>query len=119
MQLDTTARNALANAFGGLFASGSTLQFRTSGGAGVATIGLASTPFGAAATGVITAGATTPDTNAAGGTVANAVLRDATTAIRATLTVGTSGAEILLSTLSIPAGATVSLSSLTITAPAS
>lgn len=118
MFLETTARNALVGAFGNLFASGSKLRFRTAAPATVATLNLNTTPFGAPATGVITANAISPDTNAVGGVTTTAILMSVGDVTQATMSVGTSAAEIILSTTTIPAGATVSVSSLTITMPA-
>lgn len=73
--------------------------------------------FGAAAAGVATASAITDDTNATAGTAA--VMR-VTTSTPTTLyqgTVGTSGADLNLNTLSIAGGDTVSITSATITMP--
>lgn len=74
-------------------------------------------PFaGAAANGVLTANAVTPGTAVATGTAAWArILKADGTTIAIDLGVGTSGAELNLATLSIVSGATVSVSSLTIT----
>lgn len=119
MNLEMDARNAMADAFAELFATGSVLEFRTVGNDEVATITLNSTPFGSASSGAITAGATTPDGDAVGGVIDHAVLIDASEAVIATLTVGTSAADIVITTLTIAAGATVSLSSLVLTVAAS
>lgn len=116
--LETSARNAMAAAFGNLFASGSEVVFQTSGDAEVAALPMASTPWGSPSSGVITAGAITADTNAAGGTIAKAALMDATPTKQATLTVSTTSGDIVITTLTIAPGSTVSMSSLTATMPA-
>ena len=119
MQLEMSARNAMANAFGALFATGSQFRLRTGANANVAVIGLGDTPFAAAADGVIAANTTTPDASAVGGLIAHAALFNAADALQARLTVGTLTGEIILTTLTIPPGATVSLASLTFTMPGS
>lgn len=119
MTLSTAARNAMISALGTLLNSGS-IRFNTAGAVQVALIGFGATAFGAPATGVITANAMSADTNAAGGTVASALLRDsgAATVITATVSVTGGAGEFQLSTLTIGAGDTVSVSPLTITQPA-
>ena len=119
MQLATTARNAMANAFAGLFASGSSLRFETAGNAAVATLPLNATPFSSAPTGKVTANAITPDSSAAGGVIDHAIMRNASSATEATLSVGTSSGDIIITTLTIAAGASVSMSLLEFTMPAS
>ncbi len=94
------------------------LVFQTSGGTAVATLALSNPAFGAASAGVATASTITSDTNAAGGTVAKAVLRDRDATPIVLCAVGTSGSDINLSSLTVGAGDTVSVSSLTYTAPA-
>jgi hypothetical protein len=84
----------------------------------VATLTFSATAFGAAAAGVATANAITSDTNATGGTAAFATLEDSAGNVAAHCAVGTSGSDINLSSTTIGAGATVSMSSLTYTAPA-
>lgn len=119
MQLETNARNAMIAALGTLHNSG---QFRleTSGGVAVATLGFAASAFGAPATGVITAAAFTPDTAAVGGVVSRArTFTSGGAAPIATLTAGLSGAEVIMASMTIPAGATVTITSMTMTQPAS
>lgn len=94
------------------------LVFQTSGGTAVATLALSNPAFGAASAGVATASTITSDTNAAGGTVAKAELRDRDATAIVLCAVGTSGSDINLSSLTVGAGDTVSVSSLTYTAPA-
>jgi hypothetical protein len=122
--ISTAARNAACNAIVDLLDAGTTdangdLVIQTSGDVEVATLALSNPAFGAAATGVATASAISDDTNATGGTAANFILqdRDNTEVMRGLC--GTSGAELNLSSLSIGAGDTVSVSSLTVTVPAS
>lgn len=94
------------------------LVFQTSGSVAVATLALSNPAFGAASSGVATASTITSDTNAAGGTVSKAELRDRDATAVILCAVGTSGSDINLSSLTIGAGDTVSVSSLTYTAPA-
>ena len=94
------------------------LIFRTAANAEVATLNFSNPAFGAAAARVATAAAIADDTSATGGTIDHATWedRDNNEVIRST--VGTSGAEINLSSLSITAGDTVRITSLTYTGPA-
>lgn len=93
------------------------IEIGTSGmGTVLATINLAD-PCGSVSGGVLTFSAPVSDTNAdATGTAAEARIKDSNgTVIISGLTVGTSGANINLSSLGITAGDTVTLSSATIT----
>jgi hypothetical protein len=119
MKLFDVTRNAACNAVVDLvdLSGAGTLRFETSSGVPVATLAFSNIAFGSAATGTATANAITPDSKAAGGTVSKASVYSGTTKLWEN-TVGTSGAEINLSTLSIPVGAKVAISSLTITMPA-
>ena len=72
---------------------------------------------GGNADGVATANSITDDTNAAGGTIAFATLEDDSSNVKAHCAVSTSGSDINLSSLSITAGDTVSVTALTYTAP--
>lgn len=120
--LTTAARNAACNAIVDLVDAGAgagTLQFETSGDVEVATLTFSDPAFGNAATGVATANSITSDTNATGGTMAQASFYDSDSTKVLEATVGTSGAEINMSSLSVTAGDTVSVSSLTVTQPAS
>lgn len=121
--LATATRNAACDAIVDLVDGGSTdangdLVIQTSGDVEVATLAMSNPAFGAAADGVATANSISDDTNATGGTAANFILqnRDNTEVIRGDC--GTSGAELNLSSLSIGAGDTVSVSELTCTVPA-
>jgi len=120
--LETAARNAACNAVVDLIDAGAgagTLVFETSGDVEVATLTFSDPAFGNAATGTATANSITSDTNATGGTVAQASAYDSDSNKVMEFTVGTSGADINLSSLSIGSGDTVACSSLTVTAPAS
>ena len=120
--LETAARNAACNAIVDLIDAGTgagTLVFQTSGDVEVATLTFSDPAFGNAATGVATASAITDDTSATGGTVAQASFFDSDANKVLEATVGTSGQDINLSSLTVGAGDTVSVSSLTVTVPAS
>lgn len=121
----TTVRNGIADYVVDLIDAGvgaGKLIIRTTGtvsspGTEVATLTFSATAFGAATGGVATANSITDDTSATGGTAATATLEDDSSGIAAHCAVGTSGSDINLSSTSIGAGATVSISSLTYTAP--
>lgn len=121
--LETGARNALADALDAYVNTGAgTAQFKleTSGDVEVAAFDLQNPAFGNAATGVITLqGTPLQDTSAAGGTVAQASLynRNATKVLESVA--ATSGQEVTVSSLTVGVGETVTLTSLTITQPAS
>lgn len=123
MILETALRNAIANAIDDEINTGTgtaTLEFETSGDVEVATIDLQDPAFGAAATGVITlAGVPLDDSNATGGTTAQASIYDQDSTKQLEMTVGTSGTEIIISTVVIAAADVVRITSLTITVPAS
>jgi hypothetical protein len=124
----TATRNAMVSAIATLVDAGSAggkLKLRTGStpGAGtlLATIVLATTAFGSPSSGAI-AGASFPrsDTNAAAtGTVGNYELTDSDDNVVSNgANVGTSGAEVNLISLSVVAGQTVTLTSMSITQPA-
>lgn len=113
----TATRNGLADYIVDQLDSG-TIEIQTSGDVEVATLTFGATAFGAAAAGVATANAITSDTNATGGTAAKAQLKTSGATAIVNCSVGTSGEDINLSSVSIGAGDTVSISSLTYTAPA-
>lgn len=120
--LSTAARNAACDAVVDLIDGGAgagTIEFQTSGDVEVATLTFSDPAFGAASTGVATASAITADSSATGGTIAKVVFKDSNGTVVITPTVGSGSGEIDLSSLTVGAGATVSLSSLTVTMPAS
>ena len=117
----TAVRNTLADAVVDLIDAGAgagTLQFQTSGDVEVATLTYSDPAFGAAAAGTATANSITSDTNATGGTVAKSRSYDSDSTEVFATAVGTSGSDINLSSLSVGSGDTVSMSSLTYSAPA-
>ena len=97
--------------------AGGTLEIGTTGMASVLAIIALADPSGSVATGVLTFTMPQSDTNAdATGTAAEARIKDSSgTVILSGLTVGTSGANINLSSVGITAGDTVTLSSAAIT----
>lgn len=96
------------------------LVFQTSGDVAVATLTFANPAFGAAVAGVATASAIVSDTNAAGGTIAKARLKNAalTDKIICSVTATGGGGDIELSSVVVSAGQTVAMTSLTYAAPA-
>lgn len=122
--LTTTARNAACDAIVDLIEVGSTdangdLVIRTAGDVEVATLAFSNPAFGNSATGVATASAISDDTNATGGTAANFIFQDRDNTEVLEGSVGTSGEDLNLSSVSIGAGDTVSVTSFTVTMPAS
>lgn len=117
----TTVRNLMMDEVSALLDSGGagTLEFQTSGDVEVATLTFSATAFGAASGGVVTAAAITSDTSATGGTIAKAAFKNnvGTTLWKCTVTATGGGGDIELASLVIGAGATVGLTSLTMTAP--
>jgi hypothetical protein len=119
----TAMRNAIADLVKTRIDAGAgngLLVFQTAGAVAVATLTFSKPSFGAASGGVITAAAITPDTGAVGGTITQARFRDSTGADQVVCSVTNTGGggDIQLSSTVISAGQTVSLSSLTYTAPA-
>lgn len=122
--LTTRARNAMCNALVDEIDVGTTdangdLVIATSGDVEVATLACSNPAFGAASSGVATAGTISDDTNATGGTAAVFWFQDRDNAEVFRGTVGTSGADLNLSSVTIGAGDTVSVSAFTVTQPAS
>lgn len=121
--IDTVTRDAQANAAVDLLDVGTTnpegrLIIQTAGDVEVATLPMSNPAFGNAATGVCTANAITDDASATGGTAANFILVDRDGNERMRGLVATSGAELNLSSVTIGASDTVSVSALTYTVPA-
>jgi hypothetical protein len=119
----TTVRNTLATAIATAVDQGSgagQLVIMTSGDVEVATLTFSDPAFGAASSGAITANAITADSSATGGTAAlfKVVDSDATEIYRGTVTATGGGGDLELSSVTIAATDTVSVSSLVYTASA-
>jgi len=118
--LTSAARDAMVNALTALLNSGF-VRFDTSGDVEVAKCTFGATAFGASAAGVATANAITDDTDANGGTINHALLQNSSSVeiLRGTVTTTGGGGDFEGATLVISAAETVSITSLTITQPAS
>jgi hypothetical protein len=97
-------------------AGAGTLEFQTSGAVEAATVTF-SDPAGTVSGATLTFSAITDDTSATGGTVDRFDIKSNAGGSRVLGAVGTSGSDINLSSLAIGIGDTVSISSLTYTAP--
>lgn len=117
--LTSAARNAGIGAIAALCNSG-TIQFQTSADVEVATCGFGATAFGAASAGVVTANAISDDASATGGVIEHAKFftSGAAEVLEATCTATGGGGDFELTSLTIGAGDTVSVTSLTMTLPA-
>lgn len=120
----TAARNAACDAVTALIGASGNLKFRLSGtvgspGTAVATCPLSADAFGDASSGTATANAISSDTNATGNAspVATATLETSAGTVVIHCAVAGSGSDINMTNgLTIAAGDTVSVSSLTYTA---
>ncbi|MBY0498915.1 MAG: hypothetical protein K2Q14_07070 [Gammaproteobacteria bacterium] len=120
----TAARNAATDAVTALIGASGNLKLRLAGnigapGAVVATLPLSADAFGDSSNGIATANAISSDTNAAGNAspVANATLETSGGTVVIHCAVGASGSDInMTGGLTIAAGDTVEVSSLTYTA---
>lgn len=124
LTLATTLRDAISDAVDTAVGTTGQLEFQTSGDARVATLSLGNPAFGASSTGVITlSGTPLSDTNAAAGTMAKFKIYSQATSPRTLLltgSVGTTGEDInFAGGVTVGAGDTVTLTSFTITCPAS
>jgi hypothetical protein len=121
LTLATTMRDAIADAVDATIGTSATLEFVTSGDAEVATLTLGNPAFGASSSGVITlSGTPLSDTNATAGTMAKFFIKSGGTTTQITGTVSTTGADInFAGGLAVGTGDTVTLTSFTITCPAS
>lgn len=130
MKISTAARNAMVDAFTALIDTGSDLFIRTGAaptntsdgdsGTLLATLALNATPFGAASSGVATAGSITSETNAPNsGTMGHYRIKNNAGTVVCQGDVGLSGADINFDSVTVVAGGTVALTSLTVTQPAS
>lgn len=95
------------------------LEFQTSGNVPVAILEFSDPAFGSASSGTATANAIASDTNAIGGTIAKAVIQDGDgdTIFTCSVTATGGGGDIELNSLVVSAAQTVSVSSLTYSAP--
>lgn len=109
--LDAAARNTMATAAAGI---GQTLQIRAGSTVLATHTGIT---FGSPTNGVVTANAVSDVDVAETGTADNALLTGTGGVL--TLTLGTSGAEVIVSTTSYVAGGTSTVNSISITYPAS
>jgi hypothetical protein len=120
----TAIRNAFADLITSTCSTTGRLIFRITGSTAnspstaVATLTLSNPIAPGASGGVITLSTITADTNATGGTVAFATLGTSGGTIACHCAVSTSASDINLSSLTVGAGDTVSVSSLTYTAAA-
>jgi hypothetical protein len=121
LTLATTMRDAIADAVDTRIGTTATLEFATSGDVEVATLTLGNPAFGASSTGVITlSGTPLSDTDATGGTMAKFFIKSAGTTTEITGTVGTTASDInFAGGVTVGVGDTVTLTSFTITCPAS
>jgi hypothetical protein len=121
LTLATTMRDAIADAVDTRVGASATMEFQTSGDVEVATLTLGNPAFGASSSGVITlSGTPLSDTNATGGTMAKFVIKSGGTTTEITGTTATSGGDInFAGGLTVGAGDTLTLTSFTITCPAS
>lgn len=125
--LTTNARDAAANAIVDLVDAGAgagTIEIKSAastvaGTNEVATLTFSDPAFGNSSTGTASASAITSDTNATGGTAAAYTVFDSNSAAVWQGSVSTTGADLNLSSTTIGAGDTVSISSFTLTVPAS
>ncbi len=116
--LSTEGRNAACDGVVDLLNSGF-IVFETAAHAEVATCTFGNPAFGNAAVGVGTANAIVDDSTATGGTVGHAHITKSDTSEILACTAGVAAEEFVLTSVTIGAGDTVSVTSLTITQPAS
>jgi hypothetical protein len=121
LTLATTMRDAIADVVDTTIGTTATLELQDSGNTEIATLTLGNPAFGASSSGVITlAGVPLSDTNATGGTMAKFQIKSGGSTVQVSGTVSTSGADInFAGGLVVGAGDTVTLTSFTITCPAS
>lgn len=118
----TTVRNGIADYVTALLDANGTgkLVFLTAGATEVATLSFTAPgsggAFGAATGGICTANVITDDSDATGGTMTNAAMKDGAGNTIIACTVGTSGCDINMSGVAVGAGDTVRVTSLTYTA---
>jgi hypothetical protein len=125
LRLDTDLRNALATAFTNQFPAGSTIEIRTgtqpasannaASGTLLATITLPSTPFGSASGGAISKNGTWSATISTSGTAGYARFIGGSNVCD--VSVGTSGADMIIDNATLVSGGTVTVSAFTYTQP--
>lgn len=120
----TAARNAIVTAVAALLNAGSAntagiFRFRSAANAVIAGLALSNPAVASPSSGVGTFNAISPDTNAAGGTIASATLEDRDRAVVITINDirTTVGGDMQGNSLTISAGATVAIQSLSYVAP--
>jgi hypothetical protein len=117
----TAIRNDIANLIVDKIDAGGagSIEFQTSASAVIATLAFSATAFDAAANGVAAAASITDDTDCEPGTVAKFVVKSggAATIFEGTVTATGGGGDIILSSVAIGDGDTISISSLTYEAP--
>ena len=121
LTLETALRNVIADAVVDLLNSG-TIDITTSGDVVLATVTFGNPAFGDAAIGVATANAITKDSDCdAAGTAAKMKVKNSggTLQFTGTVTVTGGGGDCQLNTVSIVQHAELSISSMTVTCPAS
>ncbi len=122
LTLATTMRDAIADQVDTTIGTTATMEFQTAASAEVATIALANPAFGSSSTGTITLGGVPlSDTSATGSAspVTKFVIKSGGTTTQITGTVGTTGENINFpGGVTFGAGDTVTLTSFTITCPA-
>lgn len=125
--IQTAARNAACDAIVDLVDGGAgagTIELKSAastvaGTSEVATLTFSDPAFGAASVGVATGNAIASDTNATGGTASDYTVFDSNNTAVWQGSVGTAGADLNMSSTTIGGGDTVSISSFTMTMPAS
>ena len=121
MTYNTAIRNALATAYGDLFASG-TIEIRTATGAALlATISLPASPFGAPASGVISKSGTWSVVATGSGIarIARFISSDTLKVADVSITEAGGGGELIIDNEDILLGGTVTVTAYTYTVPAS
>lgn len=119
--ISTAARNAMVAALTALVDGGAgagKLVIRSVADAEIATLTMSDPAFGAPTAGVATASAITADADATGGTATKFTLEDSNSVIILTGTTGTSGTEMVLSSVTIAVNDSVAISAMTLTQPA-
>ena len=115
----TATRNGIADYVVDQLDGGTLIFYAADGTTEVATLTFGTPAFGAAAAGVATANAITQDSSATGGTttIANLTTSGASEIVECSVTASGGGGDIELCTNVVAATDTVSVSSLTYTAP--